>query len=224
MITWPLSSKKSSGTFLHCHDLSRNQRVAFQWHWSALPAPVGASLLPGPLDLCMPSLCKWCLTTSSSSAVVGLLNCGWALASLSRLARPGNVSVFLLGNRQAEGHSGYLSTVSSVVCEGFFHNLTMCLFMQCRWNNTTTALSSANTEILCFCDWFWDYILRKMSANWKPRERLTRMIRSFKHTALEEMGKIQTVVPSIICLDNCCCYKGHVWQIGPEVNNANSKK
>jgi len=56
-------------------------------------------------------------------------------------------------------------------------------------------------EIWCPCDWFWDYIESKMPANWRPRERLTRMIRSFKHMTLEEIGRIQTVVTGVFCLD-----------------------
>lgn len=83
-------------------------------------------------------------------------------------------------------------------------------------------LRRARNKILRLSDWFWDYILRKMPANWRPGEKLTRMMRSFKHTTLEEMGRIQTVAPRAFCLDVAAVTKAangkwdqkHTMQIG----------
>lgn len=55
-ITWSLFSKESAGTFPHCHYISRNQTVAFQWHWSSLPAPVDAASLGPWVSVC--SACR----------------------------------------------------------------------------------------------------------------------------------------------------------------------
>lgn len=94
-ITWPLSSRESSGVFPYCHYISRNQTVPFQWHWSALPAPVMLWVwAPG---LVYVQLAKMVLNSSHFSAMQGLLGCHWALASLSPSCMSRKHFYFLLG-------------------------------------------------------------------------------------------------------------------------------
>lgn len=99
--TLPLSSKKSSETFLHCHDLSRNHKVAFHWHWSALPAPMDASCL---IPLACVDLCPGCVS-AAYYLVLHLQGTGNQLQlsfgfPVPHPACSGTVSVFLWGSHQ----------------------------------------------------------------------------------------------------------------------------
>lgn len=127
-ITWPLLSKESSGAFLYCHYISRNQTVAFQWHWSALPALVDAASL-GPCTCVCPT-CKSVLNSHKSGCLTHFLwsarapQLSLSLASLSPFCMSRKHFCFLLGRHhqlitvtlRSQGSLG-----SSILCEGFSH-------------------------------------------------------------------------------------------------------